>query len=440
MKKLTFTITVLSILIVSTILITMQSCNKIEKIDEQVKNEQYFIDEKMAINVSKNILFTKPLEGGDEIQKLSEDDYNILKSVKDITPLVGDDGKTYSWVINYKEGGFVVLSADKRMQPVLAYSEDNYFYLNENDENNPNLRMFLKHYEEYKIRIILDYLKNSKVSDYQNYLSDVWDYLFENHSMVEIAGKLHLCHNSKTYVKRNKLLQTKWGQSNGYNNLIDSIDCNDGRRRRPPVGCTVTALAQILKYHADNGWNGHITVDGTTIDHLDWENFPLINPSDAGLQWVMWLLGRMTGMNYGCAGSGVHIDKARITLNEYLGFSSARHVNSYNFLTVAQQLRQNLPVLLDGCDNRSDTACHAWVAEGLIQLYNCEFQQYEPYALEGGTPNNYSGPSHSENIYKVYMNWGWDGNGDGWYLYDDGWEASNYIYFGRYMVIDIKPD
>lgn len=43
--------------------------------------------------------------------------------MKHILKLKGTDDKTALYLINYENGGFAIVSADKRESPILAYSE-----------------------------------------------------------------------------------------------------------------------------------------------------------------------------------------------------------------------------------------------------------------------------------------------------------------------------
>ena len=53
------------------------------------------------------------------------------KEVQSITPVSDASGATAFYVINYRGGGFMLLSADKRVNPVLAFSETSTFPMND---------------------------------------------------------------------------------------------------------------------------------------------------------------------------------------------------------------------------------------------------------------------------------------------------------------------
>ena len=53
------------------------------------------------------------------------------KEVQSVTPVSDASGATAFYVINYRGGGFMLLSADKRVNPVLAFSETSTFPMND---------------------------------------------------------------------------------------------------------------------------------------------------------------------------------------------------------------------------------------------------------------------------------------------------------------------
>ena len=55
----------------------------------------------------------------------------LNKEVESVTPVPDASGATAFYVINYKGGGFMILSADKRVNPVLAFSETSTFPMND---------------------------------------------------------------------------------------------------------------------------------------------------------------------------------------------------------------------------------------------------------------------------------------------------------------------
>lgn len=82
-------------------------------------NSEFFVTRKKALTVAKNISF--------ESTDLSKERINSNKEIKEIFPVPDEKKNIVYYIINYVEGGFVILAADQRIDPILAYSENSYF-------------------------------------------------------------------------------------------------------------------------------------------------------------------------------------------------------------------------------------------------------------------------------------------------------------------------
>jgi len=223
--------------------------------------------------------------------------------------------------------------------------------------------------------------------------------------------------DEEDYIERKVLLETRWNQGCGYNDwLADS--CNNFFCNRPPVGCVATAMAQILKYHADNGWDGnYILANGTDSPFINWENMPLtgVNVNNNGhIPLLMLHLGQMLDMIYSCDGSGAYSSDAQTSFINNFSFSNAtlKVINSasdynvvfadiFNDLPVYMSGRKEVTELLENDEIRIRYPGHAWVADGYSQLYRC-------------------GEGFIDNQFELHMNWGWGGFGDGYYVKKEG--------------------
>lgn len=82
-------------------------------------------------------------------------------------------------------------------------------------------------------------------------------------------------------------------------------------------------------------------------------------------------------------------------------------------------LNSNLPVYTRGEDKARNKG-HAWVIDGSNSITACT--EYKLYALNNGLPRPWYVELDSERVYHTqnvffHMNWGWDGNHNGWFLY-----------------------
>ncbi|TVR83910.1 MAG: hypothetical protein EA412_00645 [Chitinophagaceae bacterium] len=409
--------------------IILCGCEDLLKLDDE-KNI-FKIDEKTALVVAENLLFPPPHEGGLDEQILKQEDYTINKEVLDISHLLTEKNEPFVYIINFKNGGFVLLSADMRLEPVIAYSEINQFYLNPNEPVSPGVLHYLAAHKERLVRMLESGIipKNA-----ENNMA-AWEKLSKQFVIVRYAGDYINCNNVKeTKIVRKKLLKTIWGQLEGYNNSLDNMGCTlASSGGKPPVGCVATAIGQILKFHAENDWNGTFTYQG--VPHIYfWENMPYHSAnqsSDPNLPSLMKVLGKMLNMSYACNGSGARFNRAYDAFRSILGFPYATKENKFIYTEVINNINNNRPVFMAGCSDETQWIfglfstyknCHAWVAEGYSQVFDCE--------------NNTMTNNH-----KIYMNWGWEGNHDGWYLHNKEWDAGSSTYnYNRKMIRRIIPE
>jgi riboflavin synthase/PKD repeat protein len=196
------------------------------------------------------------------------------------------------YVFNQVEGsGFIVVSGDDNIKPILGYSLESNF-----DENNlsPQVAYWLSEYEK-QIAFAVE-------SNFQNTIQrQQWEMISSN----QIAIK-----RGTTAVK--PLLKTTWDQGTFYN---DSCPYDNTAKKRVPVGCVATAMAQTMKY-----WGYPTTgVGSTSYTHATYgllkANFGKTTynwgamsnkatSSNIEIARLMYHCGVSIDMNYGPDGSG----------------------------------------------------------------------------------------------------------------------------------------
>jgi hypothetical protein len=82
-----------------------------------------FVDISTIKEIASEIIF--PTSIGSSNLKNSE---LKAKSINSIDEIKNGIGKTSFYIVNYNEGGFIILSADYRIQPILGFSTDNHFF------------------------------------------------------------------------------------------------------------------------------------------------------------------------------------------------------------------------------------------------------------------------------------------------------------------------
>ena len=143
-------------------------------------------------------------------------------------------------------GGYVIVSADDRFMPVLAYSLTNNFQL----ANAP----------EPMIGLLGDYLDEMRSAMMENVTTSAslqakWSALSSENFQYSRLG---------TPVV-GPLLTTAWNQSSYYNNLCP-VDA-DGPNGHTYAGCVATAMAQLIRYwqYPEHGIGSH-TYDANFVD------------------------------------------------------------------------------------------------------------------------------------------------------------------------------
>ncbi len=397
------------------------SCDLDSLLDEE--DDEYFVSQPDARMIAGNLLFPEREPRDTTTLRLYIDDYTLTKDISTINAIYATQNDPVFYIINYTGGGFVILAADQRVEPVLAYSPTNEFILGEQSYP-PGLVDWLEEYVSLIIEVRRENLQPSER------IESMWRFLNAGRFNVDFLNILSCVEGEEEFIEKKILLDTKWGQGCGYNAAL--ADSCTVRCDRPPVGCVATAVAQILKYHADDGWNGSYTMaNGNPGPTLNWSGMPLtgVNENNHGhIHFLMAHLGPMLSMSYSCTGSGASIDNALTTFTNNFSFSTAkkRSINSISdYSYVLSDIKKNRPVYMRGRETKTEEnlegeikktySGHAWVADGYSQLFICG---------EGFIANNY----------KIHMNWGWGGsNADGFYLKKEGRFEEN-----RQIIWDIR--
>jgi len=129
----------------------------------------------------------------------------------------------------------------------------------------------------------------------------------------------------------------------------------------------------------------------------------------------------LSSIHYDCEETGANMAQVPDAMKSMrFGFTNADHTNYTlgSYTLVKANLNSGMPVMLGGCREKLffvPRRCHAWVCDG---YYESGEQCY--------------------GVLKFHMNWGWDGQFDGWYDFTD-WTPTpgrNYQY-GLELVYNI---
>lgn len=333
-----------------------------------------------------------------------------LNCIYDPTQL--QDINYYVFNINGDQG-WVIVSSDNSIQPILAYSFEGGF-------NNNNMSPAQK--------------------EMLNYYKDCIKFAAETNMQASLKGSSEwselLSYDYKSGLKQkttspNLLKNINWNQDWPYNSQCPAD--SEGINGHVPVGCVATAMLQVMKYYNwpasgegskyhgtwANGGYGNITINFANQTY-DWYSIPneassYVNPE---LGKINYHAGVAVAMYWGPDGSGSQTSRVDDALEDYFKYStSAQYVEKDVYSEVSwinmikEQIDENRPIVYSGS---SSTVGHAW---------NCDGYQDETF----------------------HMNWGWGGAGNGYYTLDDltstatvGGPENNFN-INQSMVIDIYP-
>ncbi len=342
--------------------------------------------------------------------------YELLKSEQ--------TGKECFHVFNYEDGGYSIISADRRGTPILMYSEEGEY---NHAECNPAKKSWIEHYIHQ-----LDAIEKENVSLTDEKIA-AWNPSMKRGIVKEVSPLLALDANNATGTATT----IYWDQGNPYNRLCPAH--SEGSGGHTYVGCVAVAMGMVMRYweYPTNGigeveyFNGEwITIDLANTTY-DWANMPGrlqggVHPSpDEQINAVATLLyhiGVSVNMSYGYDGSGTQTELCVDALRNNFGYRSGvtfKYRDSDTTIwerTLMEEIDLGRPLIYSG--QPSAGSGHAWVCDG--------------YRLS------------DDGSAKFHMNWGWGGPND-WCTLDElissatsGGDEMNFIY-GQGVVANVAP-
>lgn len=384
-------------------LLLLISCSKSDELSEitnTVQNEN-FIKENEALDIARNIRYKIGINKDEKEKKGANLE---KKSIERINSILDENGNTSIYVINYNYGGFLLLSADNRIKPILAFSENNSFPLEkEETDYPPKVKSFISNTVK-KIKTI----RNSKSLQTEKIKSS-----WKNENIQKVINRVNFSmrvdpdfNNCQEYLEIvEPLLSTEWHQRCGFNSLLPTINCDDLPCDKPYAGCVPIAVAQIMKYH-------------NYPTNYDWSNMPddygtiatatLISDIHTAISNLSSPLFGGEPLQYGCSSTSVKLfcDMSEVLKNSF-NYSQAKKAD-YNYNTVVNELKNQRPVILSGGKQAFLTySGHMWVCDGYREHKICMYDDY--------------GNNIGAVTYLFFnMNWGWlNAQFNGWYGLSD---------------------
>jgi len=310
------------------------------------------------------------------------------------------------YVVNLNTEGFVIVAADDRVQPILAYSNESAFVV----ENMPaHILFFLNGYNK-DVKYIID---NQQYSD--EITAQKWEALLSD----EIPAK-----TGKETVVEPLIGGNRWNQTKFYNDLCpEDATGNVAYGGHAAVGCGAVVMGQIMRYwqypvtgkgsHSYNSNNYGTLYANFGETTYQYESMPdqltNANHPDSCVLAVATLLyhcGVAVNMNYGPAASSCNSNKIVAALPKYF-----RYPNTVQYI------------------ERGSLSLDVWL-------------NYLKGELDEGAPFMYGGSgSYGGHVWvcdgyddddTFHFNWGWGGQQNGFYALN---HCSSYGFNNNHAII-----
>ena len=315
-----------------------------------------------------------------------------LSAELNYTRLEADNAVDF-YVFNITPGpGFVIVSADDNIVPVIGYSTTSNF---QSDLNKTGLVDWMDHAAKHIYRGIQENIAATPR------ISGLWNAYYNGQRPAEMKSSVVA-----------PLIYTQWNQEPYYNAYCPAVGTT-----KTVTGCVATTMAQIMKfwsypakgtgsysYNAGPPYytNNFGTLSATFSDSTyNWTAMPIsLNSNNPAVASLMYQCGVSVGMDYGTDaqnGSGAQVLStwggacAQTAFVSYFGYNrntiKGVYQSSYNatqwFNLLKADLDAGRPVQYIGADQNAGG--HTWVCDG-----------YDGNGL-------------------LHMNWGWGGNSNGYF-------------------------
>lgn len=335
------------------------------------------IEVKYAAKIAKNIYYER-------VNQIKDVKYDSFEMNLIYTEMYNNEPLYYIFNVNTNDG-FVIISADNDAKPIIGYSFEGSFDLNNIP---PSLDYFMDNNEKQLMFLKDNHLKAS------NEIANEWTEL----EVVTEKGVKDI----QTIMP---MLLTMWGQSGFYDDQCP-VDNNGDVAL---VGCIAVSLGQVMKYYDHpavgqgsnsysypSGWPtywpyGTLSANfGNT--NYNWANIPYdCTSANSDVARLLFHCGVAVEMMYGPTGSGSQMSNSRNALTSNFRYNATlidrNNYSTTNWInTLKNEIDNERPIIYSGAD--PSQGGHAWNADG------------------------YQGN-------EFHMNWGWDGSANGYFSVDN---------------------
>jgi len=319
------------------------------------------------------------------IYSLAADTDNAKQSfsVSDSYAFYDTEGRPAVLVFNFENGGFLLLSAEDNVYPVLGYS-----------------------YENHCPKDDLPYGFEVWIQNVVHQIESVREHALDADDPITQAWERF--HHAPELFRTNKeagvdpMLHTQWNQGKYYNSACP--DDPSGPDKHALTGCVATAIGQLMNYfrYPQQGEGYYSYTDPTygflecnfSEQYYNWDAMGTnLETYNADVADFLYHIGVSVDMQYGPSGSGMTNHKGAFTLSTYFGYADSTQYFFRDSLDetfdwagmVIDHLNQGIPVYYAGWSDTIFQMGHAFIADG-----------------------------YEDSTY-FHFNWGWGGSSDGYF-------------------------
>ena len=341
-------------------------------------------------------------ERAQQYRAMNPSSFQISESI-----VVSDNEIPVYYIFNISDIGFVIVSADDAVIPVLAYSFEGIY---REDNRSPQFTSWMQQYNRQ-----IGFARRTQVAPLQA-VNDKWTALLNPVRDLPVPMK------NKLDVE--PMITSNWNQPSPYNEMCPADPA--GSSGHAIVGCVPVCMGQIMYYYRwpDHGTGSYTYVDSTYgTQHVSfdstwyrWNNMKnTITTSDSGIAQLLYHLGVSVDLVYGPASSGMYNHKAAYALRTYFKYSpETRYVYrdstnlDWDSLIIAH-LNRKMPLYYAGWSVPNING-HAFVCDG------------------------YQGGDY------FHFNFGWSGADNGYFYLDNLTPGGNNFNLAQELIVNIYPD
>lgn len=302
-------------------------------------------------------------------------------------------GTTDYYVFNVRgEKGFVVVSGDDSVKPILAYSTTGSF--NSNDIADGFAYMLSGYSEE------IQYVREHNIAATPDIIAE-WESVANNDGIRKGNA-------ARSVV--GPLCQSIWNQNFPWNSQCPEDESGNGGHVY--AGCVATAMGQVMKFYDypargtgsysynPSGYPTQTANFGDTDYHFELMPYSLDSTSTEEeyfyIAQFLHHVGISVDMQYSGSGSGAYSESVPTALRSFFGYTCDENITNYNYW---------------GWGGYSNE-------EWIVMLKNGGIDEGIPLYYSGSDDNGNGGHAfvcdgYDENDY-FHFNWGWSGRDDAW--------------------------